>query len=63
MTPAQHAFFTDQKRKQYEAKHVLSFPTKAARREYLDLVEKKRGEMARKELEAEIMKQWKESKH
>ncbi|MBC7201918.1 MAG: hypothetical protein H5U29_00145 [Pusillimonas sp.] len=63
MTPAQHAFFTDQKRKQCEAKHVLSFPTKAARREYLGMVEKRRGELARKELEAEIMKQWKEGQH
>lgn len=29
------------------------------RRKYLDLVEKHRGKVARQELEAEILKQWK----
>lgn len=46
-----------------EARHVLAFPTREARRQYLDMVEKKRGEPARRILEREIMKQWKEKQN
>lgn len=45
-----------------EAKHVLNMPTKEARREYLGMVEKKRGLEARKYLEKEIMRLYRESK-
>ncbi len=37
-------------------------PTKAQRRNYLDLVGKKRGEMAMKELEVETIRQYKLTK-
>lgn len=50
-------------RKECEARFILSWPTKQARRDYLDMVEKKRGAAARQELEREMMKQWKESKN
>lgn len=63
MTPTEHAFYTDQYRIQCEARHVLAFPTREDRREYLGMVEKKRGEPARRILEQEIMKQWKEGKN
>lgn len=53
----------DQYRKECEARHVLSWPAKQARRDYLDMVEKKRGGAARKDLEREMMRQWKESKN
>lgn len=51
----------EQHRKECEARQVLSWP-KHQRTEYLKLVEKKRGEEACKELKAEIMRQWRESK-
>lgn len=54
---------TEQRRKECEARHVLSWPAKQARRDYLDLVEKKRGFAARQELEREMMRQWKEQKN
>jgi len=63
MTPAEHAFYTDQHRLECETRHVLGFPTREARRQYLDMVEKKRGEPARRILEREIMKQWKEKQN
>ena len=50
---------TEQRRKECEARHVLSWPTKQVRRDYLDMVEAKRGKKARQELEAEMIKQWK----
>lgn len=39
-----------------EARHVLALPTKEARREYLNQVEKKRGAQARQYLEDEVMR-------
>lgn len=63
MTPAEHAFYTDQARRESEARHVLRMPTIAARREYLSMVEAKRGKAGREYLEQEIMKQWKEKQN
>jgi len=63
MTPNQHKFFQDAYRNECEAREVLRMPTKDARREFLSMIEKKRGKEARQYLEAEIMKQWKEGKN
>ena len=63
MTPAEHAFYTDQHRLQCEARHVLAMPTKEARQEYLALVEKRRGHPARMILEKEALRQWEEKKN
>lgn len=52
MTPAE----TEKHRKECEARTVLSWEF-SKRRPYLDLVEKKRGVAARKELELEIRRQ------
>lgn len=41
-----------------EARHILNIPTKPARIELLNLIEKQRGAEARKELEARIMALW-----
>lgn len=43
-------------RNECEAREVLRMPTKEARREYLELVEKRRGAQAREYLEKEIMR-------
>lgn len=51
----------EQRRKECEAREVLSWDF-AKRKPYLELVEKKRGQQARRELEAEIIKQFKEKK-
>lgn len=53
MTPAQ----TEQHRKQCEARTVLSWPLND-RRAHLDLVEKRRGIPGRRELEAEMIRQF-----
>lgn len=41
-----------------EARHILNIPTKPARIELLNLIEKQRGAEARKELEARILALW-----
>lgn len=45
-----------------EARHILNIPTKPARIELLNLIEKQRGAEARKELEARIMALWQMSR-
>ena len=54
MTPQQ----TEQHRRVCEADYMLSQPL-AFRQEQLDRVEKRRGLVGRKDLEAEMLKQWK----
>lgn len=50
-------------RNECEAREVLRMPTKEARREYLGMVEKKRGIEAREYLEKEIMRLYRESRN
>lgn len=50
---------TEQHRLECEARHVTKLPTLEARRTYLERIGIKRGQAARKELEQEILKQWK----
>lgn len=45
-----------------EARHILNLPTKPARLELLDQIEKRRGPDARRELEVRILKLWELSK-
>lgn len=45
-----------------EARHILNLPTKAARIELLDQIEKRRGADARRELEVRILTLWELSK-
>jgi len=47
---------TEEHRRACEARQVLAWPFQK-RRPYLDLVEKRRGEAARQELEMEVRKQ------
>ena len=50
---------TEQYRRECEARHVISMPTLEDRRGHLERIGIKRGEAARKQLEQEILKQWK----
>ena len=45
-----------------EARHILNLPTKSARIELLDQIEKRRGPDARRELEVRILTLWELSK-
>lgn len=45
-----------------EARHILNLPTKAARIELLNGIEKRRGPDARRELEVRILRLWELSK-
>lgn len=45
-----------------EARHILNIPTKAARIELLDQIEKRRGPDARRALEVRILTLWELSK-
>jgi hypothetical protein len=47
---------SEEYRRACEAKYVLSRKSKKVRQEYLSLVEQKRGEVARRELEQEILR-------
>lgn len=49
-------------RRECEARYVLKLPGKDRRQVYLDLVGQRRGEEAKRELEIEIMQQWKKRK-
>lgn len=49
-------------RNETEARHVLAMPTKEVRREYLAMVEEKRGAQAREYLEKEIMRLYNKGK-
>lgn len=50
-------------RNECEAREVLRMPTKEARRQYLRMVEEKRGIQAREYLEKEIMRLYRESRN
>ena len=54
---------TEEFRRACEARHVLNMPTKEARRQYLRMVEEKRGIQAREYLEKEIMRLYRESRN
>lgn len=45
-----------------EARHIIKLPHIAARRQYLELVGKRRGEAAKKELEVEVLAEWERQK-
>jgi hypothetical protein len=45
-----------------EARYVLAKPDKQSRHAYLSMVEKARGQPARKELEDEVMREWERRK-
>ena len=44
--------------KECEARAILDLPTKQARLDFLDKIEKRRGEPARKDLERRILELW-----
>ena len=48
-------------RAECEARFVLNLPSKAVRLEFLDKIEKRRGEPARRSLETQIMDLWRRS--
>lgn len=45
-----------------EARYIIKLPNIAARRQYLEIVGRKRGEVAKKELEAEVLAEWERQK-
>ena len=51
--------WTEQWRMECEARHVTNMPTLKDRRGYLERIGIKRGQAARKQLEQEILRQWK----
>lgn len=48
-------------RAECEARFVLNMPNKPLRLEFLDKIEKRRGEVARRDLEQRIMDLWRRS--
>lgn len=49
---------SEQWRLECEARHVVSMSGKQARRDYLDVVDKRRGTAAKNELEAAVRLEW-----